>query len=280
MGKPAHSARAAPRAAAAFRSARNFLPAVVFLTLAGIILAGVAHWDFSSFVCAAVGTAYLLDALAVRYLARPIPDGSETRVRRCLRRLVRLFETGAAVFFTFFLIVQIVLQAAVTQAKPPPGFVPDVVVVFGAAVRSDAPTPTLSLRIRKAYECLNLYPDAMAVVSGGLGTGERRSEAEIMAEELRRLGIAESRIILEPRSRDTRENVAYSLALIRETYGSGAKILAVSNGLHLYRIRSLFAAQGVSVYACPAPHPNAGAALSLAVREVFSVLNLWLGHPV
>ena len=74
----------------------------------------------------------------------------------------------------------------------------------------------------------------MFVVSGGRGSDEPRAEAEAMAEYLTSRGVPDERIIVEDRSRSTRENLVNSTRLLRER-GIGGPMLAVTSSYHTTR---------------------------------------------
>lgn len=54
----------------------------------------------------------------------------------------------------------------------------DYIIVLGAQVRKDGPSPVLKYRLDKAVEYLNENPDTVCIVSGGQGSNEPWSEAE------------------------------------------------------------------------------------------------------
>lgn len=107
------------------------------------------------------------------------------------------------------------------------------VVVLGAQVRGEIPTLVLQARIKAAAEYLKEYPDAVAVASGGKGSGESISEAEAIKRGLVRLGIEEERILLEESSTSTAENLKFSAEIIPEY--EQADVVVVTNDFHVYR---------------------------------------------
>ncbi|WP_051541280.1 YdcF family protein [Caldalkalibacillus mannanilyticus] len=108
----------------------------------------------------------------------------------------------------------------------------DVIIVLGAAVWGDEPSPALKERCQWAY---HLYSEGYAekvIVSGGHGNGNI-SEAEAMKNYLVQLGMSEEAILLEPESRTTEENMKNSASIMRANEYSSAII--VSNQFHLKR---------------------------------------------
>ena len=91
----------------------------------------------------------------------------------------------------------------------------DYIVVLGAALRPDQKiSRTLAVRLDQAAETAAENPGAQIVLSGGSDERGEGSEAEVMAEELTRRGVAPQRLLLEIQSKNTYENITYSLALI------------------------------------------------------------------
>ena len=74
----------------------------------------------------------------------------------------------------------------------------------------------------------------MAVLSGGQGPDEDISEAECMKRLLVDAGIEESRLYLEERSTNTRENLSNSFEIIKQNSLSQS-ILVVTNEYHQCR---------------------------------------------
>lgn len=111
-----------------------------------------------------------------------------------------------------FLSVEAVVFSAGRKAPAEDG---EYVIVLGAQVRGEVPTLVLSARIRAAAEYLKEHPQAVAVASGGKGSGENISEAEAIRRGLVRLGISENRILLEDQSTSTAENLRFSAEVIQ-----------------------------------------------------------------
>ena len=126
-------------------------------------------------------------------------------------------------------------------ATAPPGM--DYLVVLGASVYADGPSPALTRRVNAVMDCLDQHPDALIIASGGQGANEPISEAQCIRDELVRRGVAPERILLEDRSTDTRENIAYSRALIRR---DDAAIGIVTNNYHIWRAMRLARSAGLT----------------------------------
>ncbi|MBR0343194.1 MAG: YdcF family protein [Oscillospiraceae bacterium] len=117
---------------------------------------------------------------------------------------------------------------------------PDAILVFGAEMREDGPSPMLARRCDKAFELSQEYPDAVIIVSGWKGPGDASNEAEGMRDYLLVLGVSNDRIIVEPKASDTLENILFSLPEI----GDGT-VAMVSDDFHLLRIGIISRVVGV-----------------------------------
>ena len=110
----------------------------------------------------------------------------------------------------------------------------DYIIVLGAKVDPWGPSRALDDRLRAALSYLESYPDAKAVVTGGQGADEPIAEAEAMRRYLVEQGIPEEKIVLEDRSRNTFQNMAFSKALI-EREARGARVVYATTNYHVFR---------------------------------------------
>ena len=125
----------------------------------------------------------------------------------------------------------------------------DAIAVFGAAEYDGRPSPILRARLDHALE---LYREKLApliITLGGGDPSERHSEGGVGEDYLVAQGVPESDIIAETRSRDTRES-AERLAVIARA-NQIHRIVAVSDGTHLFRIHALCTAAGLVVSTSP-----------------------------
>lgn len=125
----------------------------------------------------------------------------------------------------------------------------DAIAVFGAAEYDGRPSPVLRARLMRG---LQLYQERLAplvITLGGNEDGERHSEGGVGEEFLLARGVPERAIIAETKSRDTRESAARLAAIAR---ANGLyRIIAVSDGTHLFRIHALCERAGLTVYTSP-----------------------------
>jgi uncharacterized SAM-binding protein YcdF (DUF218 family) len=124
----------------------------------------------------------------------------------------------------------------------------DAIVVFGAAEYDGRPSPVLRARLDHALELYRAGYAPLVITLGGQG-GDEHSEGGVGHNYLLGSGVPESKIIAETESNSTEESVD-QLAIIART-NHLRRILAVSDGTHLYRIRRLLMAHGLVVYTSP-----------------------------
>ena len=107
------------------------------------------------------------------------------------------------------------------------------VVVLGAGLSGDKPTPLLRSRIDKGIEVYRNNPGAKLIFSGGQGSDEPVPESRAMACYALEAGVPECDIIEENRSRNTEENIRFSAKLMEP--GNTKKSAVVTSSFHLMR---------------------------------------------
>jgi uncharacterized SAM-binding protein YcdF (DUF218 family) len=147
------------------------------------------------------------------------------------------------------------LQASLEQLYPavPVEQIPtaDVIVVFGGVMKAgDAyyPYPGLTDAADRAWHAARLFKAGKApkiLLSGGLSSThtDGLTEAELMRLFLLDLGVPDEAIVLETRSRSTRENALYCAAMVRDAGWSS--VILVTSALHMPRAWRSFKQAGV-----------------------------------
>jgi uncharacterized SAM-binding protein YcdF (DUF218 family) len=124
----------------------------------------------------------------------------------------------------------------------------DAIAVFGAAEYDGRPSPVLRSRLDHA---LALYRQKLApliVTLGGSG-GPNDSEGGVGHDYLVARGVPETQIIAETHSTNTEESASRLAVIARKNHLN--RILAVSDGTHLFRIRALCNSMGLTVSTSP-----------------------------
>lgn len=121
----------------------------------------------------------------------------------------------------------------------------DYIIVLGAQVYKDKPSSVLKYRLDRAITYLNENPNALCIVSGGKGENEPFSEGYGMKEYLVKNNIAENRIIIEDKSKSTKENLINSKKIINDETKT---IGIVTNNFHMYRALLIAKKENINAY--------------------------------
>jgi uncharacterized SAM-binding protein YcdF (DUF218 family) len=156
------------------------------------------------------------------------------------------------------------------------------IVVFGAAEYNGRPSPVYKARLDHAFYLEEHGYAPLVITTGGSGGDRHFTEGGVGRDYLIQQGVAERKIVNETHSDTTFQTVRAVTQMLRARGISTC--VAVSDGFHLYRIKLLFSAFGITAYTSPAPaspiesEPYARALYSL--RELL-IINLWrLGFHV
>lgn len=114
----------------------------------------------------------------------------------------------------------------------------DIAIGFGIGLRKDGSPSSLSEAV--AWTCAMLYTRGLVkrIVFTGGNPENGISEAEAMARIVQGKGVPEDRISIEDRSRNTRENVTRTIALLKQEGFTGS-LVCVSHCLHSRCYRAL-----------------------------------------
>lgn len=161
--------------------------------------------------------------------------GSRGHLDRSLGSGLMLLLFGVALYFAFCFLV--FLLAALAYRKVPSDLRAGHVIILGSGLIGTRVPPLLASRLDKGIEMANIqHPPAVIIPSGGRGPGEEIAEGEGMARYLREHGIEESRVLVEDRARNTRENLVFSQQLLPTPR---TPVLVVTNTYHVFRAAML-----------------------------------------
>jgi len=186
-----------------------------------------------------------------------------TILRRCY---LVCFAVGLAFFLT--------LQGLIISGSHTDVSEADCLIVLGAGLRNGAPSLILRRRLNAAVNYLGERGDDIPViVTGGLGRGETVTEAEAMFRYLRDRELDESLIWKEEASTSTRENLAFSLAVMEENGLDieSTKVAVVTNEFHLFRAKLIAGKQGLDVVGIAAETPGVFVRILYSFREAFAL---------
>jgi len=169
-----------------------------------------------------------------------------------------------------FVVLSITGGVIARSAVGSPDPAADHLIVLGCQVNGTVPSRMLRQRLDAAVDYLNTHPNAIAIVSGGMGPGEKITEAQCMRDYLTAAGIDESRIRIEDRATSTMENLRFSMDLLE-----GGTVAIVSNEFHLYRAGQMAQSLGLDARLIPADTEFPILTASYYLREILAV---WKYH--
>ena len=192
--------------------------------------------------------------------------GPSLRDRHPLRTFLALLF-AATLLWSAYVYLQIASVAREDEAAPA-----DAIAVFGAAEYAGRPSPVFHARLDHA---ISLYRRGIAPVVITLGGGSDGdlglTEGGVGRDYLLARGVPLTDILAETRSTDTEEQV-HRLAAIARDHGMH-RVVVVSDGTHLFRIRELCRAAGLAVYTSPRPALGRISNLDLFSRYAHEILS-------
>lgn len=165
------------------------------------------------------------------------------KVPAVIQKSFFIFLVVGVIFF--LLVVTTIIKGAISKPQPNAHYM----IILGAKVNGRQPSKTLRARVRAAADYLQENKQTIVIVSGGQGPGEDITEAEAMASLLQEYGIEKSRIRLEDKSTDTKENIEFSQTFITKKEDS---VVIATSDFHVYRGMKMARKQGfTNVSPCP-----------------------------
>lgn len=122
------------------------------------------------------------------------------------------------------------------------------VMVLGSQVHSvERMGISLTNRVNAALGYLEKNPESACIVTGGQGGNEPCTEAQAQQHALLKAGISADRIYLENKSRNTRQNMDFSIEIAKEA-GLSTQVIVVTQSFHMYRALQLAKNAGWEAY--------------------------------
>lgn len=146
----------------------------------------------------------------------------------------------------------------------------DGIIVLGAAVWGDRPSPVFRERINHA---INLYKKKYAttvIFTGGKSDGDELAEAETAKQYAAVRGVASDSILIETLSKSTEQNLYYAKQLAINH--NLATVIIVSDPLHMKRAVLIAEDLGLKAYSSPTPttrYRSFHTKLRFLVRETY-----------
>lgn len=153
----------------------------------------------------------------------------------------------------------------------------DVAIVLGAALSYNTVSPVYGERINHAITLYNEGYVDYVILTGGVGKGNKYSDAFIAMEYAVSKGLPKNAILLEEKSTITEENIIYSKEIMDKNNFETAII--VSDPLHMKRAMRMAKDYGVKAFSSPTPttmYKTAKTKFPFLLRETF----LYIGYGV
>ena len=147
----------------------------------------------------------------------------------------------------------------------------DAIVVLGAAQYNGHPSKVFKARLDHA---LSLYARGFSkaiITTGSYGRDPNFSEAQVATKYLTERGVDPDHVTTEQASLTTHDSIRASSQIAKSK--DWQTVLVVSDGFHLYRVKEMFADEGIMAYTSPAPQSPIEVSTSqrfwFSLREVF-----------
>jgi uncharacterized SAM-binding protein YcdF (DUF218 family) len=192
--------------------------------------------------------------------------------------LRRVFKTAVLLVVLLLLGWAAVVVAVAVQGAREQAGTADAIVVLGAAQYNGRPSPVFRARLDHAAALYQRGFAPVVLVTGGVGAGEVLSEANVGRDYLARLGLPGEAVIPLPASDDSYA----SLVQVQRWFEGreNRRVLLVSDGFHMLRLRIIAGRLGLAPLTSPAPGSPIRASLrrntAYHLAEGFKVPLTWL----
>jgi len=170
-----------------------------------------------------------------------------------------------------------VVDVAVTGARDQ-ATTADAIAVLGAAQYNGHPSPVFRARLDHAATLYLRGFAPVVLVTGGVGSGDSISEAEVGRRYLRQVGLPDQAVIALAPTTSTHA----SLEGVGQWFAGPAsrRVVLVSDGFHMLRLRIIATRLGLAPFTSPAPnspiHANPRRNTTYMLAEGIKVPVAWL----
>ncbi len=156
----------------------------------------------------------------------------------------------------------------------------DGIIVLGAAVWVDQPSPVFRERINHAIELHQTGYASVIIFTGGTSDQNQLAEAEIAKQYALKRGIPLDDILLETVSKTTEQNLYYAKQLAAKHHLK--TVIIVSDPLHMKRAMLIAEDMGLVAYSSPTPttrYQSWRTQLKFLLRETYFYQRYLLRRP-
>ena len=148
----------------------------------------------------------------------------------------------------------------------------DCIIVLGAAAQGASPSPVFEERLRHGVDLYQRQLAPRLLFTGGYGDGKSHSEASVGSTYAQQHGVPASAILMEEKSRTTKQNLVEALSVMK-THGLQSAII-VSDPLHMKRATMMANDLGIQGHSSPTPtsmYRSFGSQVKFLIREVYFI---------
>ena len=172
-------------------------------------------------------------------------------MKKVLRYAITLVVIGFVLLIAV-LAIRIQRQSTRDEARSA-----DVILVLGAAEYSGRPSPVLRARLDHALELYNRKLASRIMTTGGAGGDPVFTEGGVGRTYLTSMGVPTDSIIVENEGTSTVESTAMAVEIMRRM--GLRSVIVVSDGYHIFRVKRMLQAHGLTVYGSPREERGGGA---------------------
>lgn len=188
------------------------------------------------------------------------------RAKRVLFQILFAYLPLAAFLYVLTIYVLIRRTAVRDDAQPA-----DIIVVLGAAQYNGRPSPVFKARLDHTASLFKKNYASRIMTTGGYGFDPRYSEAGVGKSYLQKKDIPGDCIFTETSGLTTTESIERSIPFLKTQ--NLTRVIAVSDGFHLFRIKKIFRDHQITAYGSPAQNSliesNFRSRAWASLREVF-----------
>jgi uncharacterized SAM-binding protein YcdF (DUF218 family) len=196
------------------------------------------------------------------------------------RVLFQLFFTYLPLSVLLYIVVLFVLirrAAALDDSQTA-----DIIVVLGAAQYNGRPSPVFKARLDHTATLFRRNFAGRILTTGGYGLDRRFSEAGVGKSYLEKQNIPADCILTETSGSTTVDSLEKSIQLLKQQ--KLTRVIAVSDGFHLFRIKQILRDHQITAFGSPAQHSlieSSFRSRALAsLREVFVYTAYLMQHKL
>jgi uncharacterized SAM-binding protein YcdF (DUF218 family) len=185
------------------------------------------------------------------------------------RVLFQFFFTYLPLLVLLYILVLLVLirrTAALDDSQAA-----DVIVVLGAAQYNGRPSPVFKARLDHTANLFHRNLARRILTTGGYGLDRRFSEAGVGKSYLEKQNIPAECILTETSGSTTVDSLERSIELLQKRQLT--RVIAVSDGFHLFRIKQILRDHHITAYGSPAQNSliesSFRSRVLASLREVF-----------